>query len=99
MLSCCFPECTLWIIIAMRCSEKRVYSQIQNTIYPFSTILFKERAHGIWKFWGQWVNLSHSCDPCHSCGNARAFSPLCRAGNRIPSSAVTGAATVGSLTH
>ena len=30
--------------------------------------------HGIWKFLGQEVNLSHSCDLYHSCSNAGSLT-------------------------
>lgn len=38
--------------------------------------LFYDCTHGIQKFPGQGLNLSHSCDLYHSCGNIRSFSPM-----------------------
>lgn len=32
---------------------------------------------GLWKFLGQGLKLSHSCDPCCNCSTARSFNPLC----------------------
>ena len=32
------------------------------------------RTHGIWKFPGQELNLSLSCDLCHSCSNAPSLT-------------------------
>ena len=31
---------------------------------------------GIWKFSGQGLNPSHSCNLCHSCSNAGSLIPL-----------------------
>ena len=36
----------------------------------FHSFVVFGQIHGIWKFVGQGSNLSHSCDLCHSCGNA-----------------------------
>ena len=57
---------------------------------------------GIWKFLGQRLNLSCSCDLCHSCGNTRSFNSLCQAWDQIHISAATRAhcrENTGSLTH
>ena len=35
---------------------------------------FNDCSYGIWKFSGQGLNLSCSCDLCHSCGNASPFT-------------------------
>ena len=52
-------------------------------------LLFNGCTHGIWKFLGQRLNLSLSCDLCYSCGNTRSFNPLCWAGNRTYTSSMT----------
>ena len=54
---------------------------------------------GIWRFLGQELKLSHSCDLCHSCSNARSFNPLHTAGDLTATSAATQAAAVRFLTH
>ena len=43
---------------------------------PF--FFFFKIAHNIWKFLGQELNPSHSCDPCFSCGCVGSFNTLCR---------------------
>ena len=48
----------------------------------FIHLLFNGRTSGIWKFPGQGFKPNHSCDLCHSCGNAGSFNPLCCAGNQ-----------------
>ena len=58
---------------------------------------FNGHTHNIWKFLGQGLNLSHSCDLGHSYGNAGSFNPWPRAGNQTRTSTVT--AIVGFLTH
>ena len=55
--------------------------------------------HIIWKFLGQGQNLSHSCNLCSSCGNARSFNLLSWAGDWTLTSMVTLAAAVGFLSH
>ena len=40
---------------------------------------FNGCTRGTWKFPGQGLNLTHSCDLCHSCSNAGSFNPRCRA--------------------
>ena len=37
--------------------------------------------HSRWHSQAQGWDLSHSCDPCHSCGNAGSLNPLCQAGD------------------
>ena len=37
-------------------------------------IFFVGHTHGIWKFLGQGLNLSHSVKLCHSCGNAGSLT-------------------------
>ena len=53
----------------------------------------------IWKFWGQGLNLSYSCDLCHSCSNARPFNLLPWARDQTHNLAVTKATAVRFLTH
>ena len=48
--------------------------------------------HGIRKFLGQRLNLSHSCKLCHRCSNARTFNPLHQTGDQTCASVVTWAA-------
>ena len=50
--------------------------------------------HGIWKFLGQRLNLNHSCNLYHSCGNTLSFNPLCQARDWTHVSTVTQAAAV-----
>ena len=33
----------------------------------------------MWRFLGQGLNPSRSCNLCHSCSNTRSFNPLCQA--------------------
>ena len=55
----------------------------QNGGWPITTqepnpapgfVCFYGCTHGIWKFLGQGLNLSHSCYLHHSCGNARSLT-------------------------
>ena len=55
--------------------------------------------HGIWKSPGQELNLSHSYDLHHSCGNAGSFNPLYWAGDRTQASVATQGAAVRFLIH
>ena len=57
------------------------------------------RICGIWKFPGQGLNPSHSCDLCCSCSNARYFNPLHWAGDQTSASIATQATAVGFLLH
>ena len=50
----------------------------QNDIPLFPPFLGHPCA--IQKFLGQGLNLSHSCDLCHSCGNARSLTHCATAG-------------------
>ena len=52
-----------------------------------------------WKFPGQGLNLSHSCNLHCSCGNTASFNTLHRVGELIYVSAATWAAEVGFLTY
>ena len=48
--------------------------------YTFFKKNFYGHSHSIWKFPVQRLNLSHSCELCHSCCNTRSFNPLLPAG-------------------
>ena len=61
--------------------------------------IFYGHTWGIWKFPGQGLNPSCSCDLCCSCSNPVSFNPLCQVGDRTHASAGTWAATVWFLTH
>ena len=50
--------------------------------------------HGIWKFPGQGLTSSHSCNLHHRCGSARSFNPLHWARDQTHASRVTQAAAV-----
>ena len=45
-------------------------------LFFLSVFFFFCHTHGLWKFLGQGLNLSHSCNLCHSFGNARSLT-LC----------------------
>ena len=64
----------------------------------FCFVLY-DLTHGIWKFPGQGLNLSCTCDLHHSCSNAGSFNPLLWARAPNHTSAVIGAAEVRFLTH
>ena len=56
----------------------------------------------IWKVSGQGLNrlnLSHSCDLCHSCSNTWCFNPLCWARDSTWTSIASQAIAVRFLTH
>ena len=55
-----------WIMILMK---------IPNPFFFFNGL-----THGIWKFPGQKVNPSHSCDLYHSCNNTRSLTYCTRLG-------------------
>ena len=60
---------------------------------------FTCHTYSMWTFLGQGFNLSHSCDLCHSCGNAGSFNPLHQAGDRTQAYAAARVTAVGFLTH
>ena len=66
-----------------------------NLYINFKMFKFYGYSHGIWKFLGQWSNLSCSCelcwswDLCHSCSNAGSFNPLNWGRDQICASVVT----------
>ena len=65
----------------------------------FLGFLFYGCCCGTWKFLGQGLNLSHNCDPSHSCSNAGSFNPLHQVRDQTYTSTVTWAAAVRFLTH
>ena len=65
----------------------------------FIFFFFNSPTHNIWKFLGQGLNPSHSCDLCHRGGNAGSFNPLRGARNQTYGSAGTQTAAVGFLTY
>jgi len=60
---------------------------------------FYGHTHSIWKFLGQGLNLSHSCNLCHSCSKAKYFNSLHWAWDWTHTSRATRAAVVGFCTH
>ena len=67
-------------------------------IFSFS-LFFLRPQHSMWRFPGQELNLSCSCNLCHSCSNARSFNLLHQAWDQTHTSVATGTTTVGFLTH
>ena len=67
--------------------------------FLLSLFLFKSPNWGIWKFPGQVLNPSRSCNLDPSCSNARSFNPLHPARDQTHTSAVTWAAAVRFLTY
>ena len=53
----------------------------------------------IWKFLGERLNPSHSCNLCCNCSSAGFFNPLHQAGDQTHASPVTCATAVRFLTH
>ena len=70
-------------------------------LYSFFFFFFNFfcHTHGIWKFLGQGLNLSPSCDLCHSCSNTGSFNTLCQDRYQTHTSSVTPATVVGFLIH
>ena len=54
-------------------NAKRFYIWNWNLTDSF---FFFGRTHGTRKSPGQELNLNHSCELCHSCGNTGSFNPL-----------------------
>ena len=54
---------------------------------------------GMWKFLGQGLNPSCSCDLCHRCSNTGSFHPLHWARDQTCTSVATGATETGFLKH
>ena len=52
-------------------------------LFHCSCCCFYGHTHGIWKFPGQGLNPSLSCNLCCSCGNTRSLSPLSHSRNSI----------------
>ena len=69
----------------------------------FPTHLFFFPFYGLtcyrWKFLGQGLNLSHSCNLSHRCSNTRSMNPLHWAGDQTYTFTVTSASVVRFLTH
>ena len=61
-------------------------------IYLFT---FINKFHSIWKFPGQGLNLSCSCNLCCLCNNTGSFNPLGLAGDQTHASTVTQTAALG----
>ena len=68
-------------------------------LLSITCIIFYGHTHGIWKFRGQGLNLSFSCDLYHSSGDARYYNSLHWAGDQTHASAVTLVIAVKLLTH
>ena len=88
------------MIIHIYCIKKYLASQQdswRDLIFPFLLFL-NGRTCGIWKFLGQGLNMSLSCDLCCRSGNARFFNTLRWASDRTCSLA-TQTTVVGFLTH
>ena len=101
-------EKCLGILVNHICSNKFLCSVAAKNTFSYITSLsssqnnfffFNGCTGGIWKFLGEWLNLSHSCDLSCSCGNTRYFNPLCWTGDWTHTSAVTWVAAVRFLTH
>ena len=65
----------------------------------FVFLFFYGRSHGMWKFQGQLLNLSHSCNQEYCWGNATSLNSLCPARARTRTSTATRATEVRFLTH
>ena len=61
-------------------------------------LFFNGCPHGIWKFLGQGLNLSLSCDLYCGCNNTGSFNPLHLIGDLKPTSTATRDAAFGSST-
>ena len=54
--------------------------QKARSLISLISLFFYGHTWGIWKFLGQRLISSHSCDLCGSCGNTGSFNPLTRPG-------------------
>ena len=72
-----------------------VFSDFLFDFFFFSFFFFFCHTHGIWKFPGQGLNLSCSCDLCHICSNAGSFTYCTGLRIRLTSTRDN----TGSLTH
>ena len=91
-----------FFITATQFSTVRLFyitNPLHMDIYLFLFTYFYGHTCSLWKFLGQRLNPSHSCDLHHSCSNARSFNSLHQAGHWTCASAVIQAATDGFLTH
>jgi len=53
---------------------------VVGQILLLSLLFFNGHLHGIWKFLGQGLNLSPSCDLHHSCSHTRSLTHCARPG-------------------
>ena len=61
---------------AFKCVYIYIYIYIYVSLFFVFCFLGVVFGHmrGIWKFLGQGLNLSHTCDLCYSCSNATSFT-------------------------
>ena len=83
------PDCTFKV-----CDDTNITNELGHFILYFPELFFfNGHTHRIWKFPGQGLNLSCSCDLCH-----RSFNPLHQAGYGTHASAAAQAAAGRFLT-
>ena len=91
------PECKKWQSQVLRPLDHQ--ETPWKIFFNFYFFKFYGCTHDIRKFLGQGLNLSHSCNLCHSWGNARSFNPLCWAGDQTHILAEASATAARFLTH
>ena len=70
-----------WVCVVRHLILVNFSSLVSNFLF-----FFNGHTHGVWKFLGQGLNPSHSCELGHSCGDDGSFNLL--AGDRTCTSAV-----------
>ena len=81
---------------------KKILAAYERMVFPcefFPFLKMYGRTRDIWKFLGQGLNPSRSCEQRHSCDSTGAFKPLCWARDWTCTSTVTQATAVRFLTH
>lgn len=76
----CAPPCAVWVCQVFCVGTSLMHMSNVETKLSFFCFVLNGCTCCTWKFPGQRLNPSCSCDLCHRCGNARSFDPCSRPG-------------------
>ena len=90
-----FPRTKNFNFGDLPCLPRIIFSFYRLCFFLF----FNGHTCSVWKFLGQGLNPSCSCDLCHRCSNTGSFHPLHWARDQTCTSVATGATETGFLKH